>query len=170
MASVNQTRPHCVNQMGKTHSKPLAARHGRGKAWAWHGHGMLCVNRPLLFPFVLHVSTAPLLIALITCYEEHNLRSSLYRIQAKDGTAVESELTCCSAVRYIALSHHPEHHWNHTRLHFKRVPGNLCPSVQRPGCDAENLTSRLGMHGVTEILHTSSYSVPISAQGFLHDY
>jgi len=24
---VNQTRPHCVNQMGKTHSKPLAARH-----------------------------------------------------------------------------------------------------------------------------------------------
>jgi hypothetical protein len=35
MASVNQTRPHCVNQMGKTH-KPLAARHGRGKAWARH--------------------------------------------------------------------------------------------------------------------------------------
>jgi len=29
MASVNQTRPHCVNQMGKSHSKPLAARHGR---------------------------------------------------------------------------------------------------------------------------------------------
>ena len=27
MASVNQTRPHCVNQMGKTHSKPIAARH-----------------------------------------------------------------------------------------------------------------------------------------------
>jgi hypothetical protein len=33
---VNQTRPHCVNQTGKTHSKPLAARHGRGKAWARH--------------------------------------------------------------------------------------------------------------------------------------
>jgi len=31
---VNQTRPHCVNQMGKTHSKLLAARHGRGTAWA----------------------------------------------------------------------------------------------------------------------------------------
>jgi hypothetical protein len=29
MANVNQRRPHCVNQMGKTHSKPLAARHGR---------------------------------------------------------------------------------------------------------------------------------------------
>ena len=32
MASVNQTRPHCVNQMGKTHSKQLAARHRRGTA------------------------------------------------------------------------------------------------------------------------------------------
>jgi hypothetical protein len=30
---VNQTRLHCVNQMGKTHSKLLAARHGRGTAW-----------------------------------------------------------------------------------------------------------------------------------------
>jgi len=31
MAIVKQTWPHCVNQMGKTHSKPLAAgeRHGR---------------------------------------------------------------------------------------------------------------------------------------------
>ena len=27
MASVNQTRPHCVNQMGETRSNPLAARH-----------------------------------------------------------------------------------------------------------------------------------------------
>jgi len=33
---VNHTRPHCVNQMGKTHSKPLAARHGMGTAWARH--------------------------------------------------------------------------------------------------------------------------------------
>jgi hypothetical protein len=36
IASVNQTRPHCVNQMGKTHSKPFAARHGRGTTWARH--------------------------------------------------------------------------------------------------------------------------------------
>jgi hypothetical protein len=36
MANMNQTRPHCVNQMGKTHSKTLAARHGRGTAWARH--------------------------------------------------------------------------------------------------------------------------------------
>ena len=40
MASVNQTRPQSVNQIGKTHSKPLAARQ-------WQGNGMLCVNRPL---------------------------------------------------------------------------------------------------------------------------
>jgi hypothetical protein len=36
MASVNQTRPHCVNQRGKKHSKPLVARHGRGTAWPRH--------------------------------------------------------------------------------------------------------------------------------------
>jgi hypothetical protein len=36
---VNQTRPHCVNQMGKTQSKPLAERHGRGTAGERHGNG-----------------------------------------------------------------------------------------------------------------------------------
>ena len=36
MASVNQTRPHSVYQIGKTHSKPLAAQHGRGTVWARH--------------------------------------------------------------------------------------------------------------------------------------
>ena len=35
-ASVNQTRPHCANQTGKTHSKPSVARHGRGRTWARH--------------------------------------------------------------------------------------------------------------------------------------
>jgi hypothetical protein len=34
MASVNQIQPHYVNKMGKTHSKPLPAQHGREKAWA----------------------------------------------------------------------------------------------------------------------------------------
>jgi hypothetical protein len=33
MACVNKIWPHCVNQMGKTQSKPLAAWHGRGMAW-----------------------------------------------------------------------------------------------------------------------------------------
>ena len=38
MTSVNQTRPHCVNRMRKTHSKPLAARYGRGRAcYVWIG-------------------------------------------------------------------------------------------------------------------------------------
>jgi len=36
MASVNQTQPHCVNQMGKTQYKPLATRHGRRTACARH--------------------------------------------------------------------------------------------------------------------------------------
>ena len=40
MASVNQTRPHCVNKMGKTLSKTLSGT-------SWQGNGMLCVNRPL---------------------------------------------------------------------------------------------------------------------------
>jgi hypothetical protein len=45
MACVNQTRPHCVNQTGKTQSKALAERHGRGTAGkqqgtAWERHGM----------------------------------------------------------------------------------------------------------------------------------
>jgi hypothetical protein len=40
MRSVNQTRQNCVNQMGRTHSKPLAARHGRGMGaacYVWIG-------------------------------------------------------------------------------------------------------------------------------------
>ena len=48
MASVNRTRPHCVNQMGKTHSKPLVTR---------HGHGMLCesaLTHPRQEPSELH--------------------------------------------------------------------------------------------------------------------
>jgi hypothetical protein len=39
MACVNQTLPHCVNQMGKTQSKALAQRHGRGTAGEQHGNG-----------------------------------------------------------------------------------------------------------------------------------
>jgi hypothetical protein len=46
MASVNQTRPHCVNQMGKTHSKSLATRHGRGTAWAQHAMCESVFNLP----------------------------------------------------------------------------------------------------------------------------
>jgi hypothetical protein len=37
MACVNRTRPHYVNQTGKTQSKALAERHGMGTAWERHG-------------------------------------------------------------------------------------------------------------------------------------
>jgi hypothetical protein len=46
MACVNQTLPHCVNQMGKTQSEPLTARHGRGTAWARHGMCELTLTLP----------------------------------------------------------------------------------------------------------------------------
>jgi hypothetical protein len=55
MANVNQTRPHCVNQMGKTHSKTLAGRHGRGTAWARHAMCGSALRPPPLAFF----STAP---------------------------------------------------------------------------------------------------------------
>jgi hypothetical protein len=44
MACVNQTRPHSVNQIRKTQSKPLLARHGRGTVWTRCGNGKVCVN------------------------------------------------------------------------------------------------------------------------------
>jgi hypothetical protein len=37
MVCVNQTRPHCVNQMGKTQYEALAERHGMGTARERHG-------------------------------------------------------------------------------------------------------------------------------------
>jgi hypothetical protein len=40
MACVNQTRPHYVNEKGKTQSKHLVVRHGRGTAGARHGNDM----------------------------------------------------------------------------------------------------------------------------------
>jgi hypothetical protein len=45
-ACVNQTWPYCVNQMGKTQSVPLAARHGRGMAWERHGMCELALTFP----------------------------------------------------------------------------------------------------------------------------
>ena len=53
-ASVNQTRPLRVNQMGKTHSKPLAARHGRGTAWARHAMCESAFSLPPGFGRALH--------------------------------------------------------------------------------------------------------------------
>jgi hypothetical protein len=54
-ACVNQTRSHCVNQMGKTQTKPLAER---------HGNGMVCVNPPLTQQTIrpLNISSTVLLL------------------------------------------------------------------------------------------------------------
>ena len=48
MASVKPTRSHCVNQMGKTHSKLLAVRHGMGTAWA---RNAMCESALMVLPF-----------------------------------------------------------------------------------------------------------------------
>ena len=58
MASVNQTQRHCVNQIGKTHSKPLAARHGRGTTWARHAmcESALIGSEVMTFPVTIFTS------------------------------------------------------------------------------------------------------------------
>jgi hypothetical protein len=48
MASVNETQPHCVNQIGKTHSILLEARHGRGTAWARYFRFESALRGPVL--------------------------------------------------------------------------------------------------------------------------
>jgi hypothetical protein len=60
MACVNQTRPNCVNQMGKTQSRLLAAWHDRGMAWyvwiSFYTHcsvsnALVNINVLILIPF-----------------------------------------------------------------------------------------------------------------------
>jgi hypothetical protein len=51
IACVNQTRPHCVNQMGRTQSKLLAAR---------HGNGVVCVKWPLFACRFVSMRNTPL--------------------------------------------------------------------------------------------------------------
>jgi hypothetical protein len=58
MTHVDQTRPHCVNQMVNTHSKPLAARHGKGTAWERHGKGKIYVNKLLSCSNLVYSLTA----------------------------------------------------------------------------------------------------------------
>ena len=58
MASVNQTRSHCVRQMGKTHSKPLVAQHGRGTAWERHAMCESALSNAAYVPLCPVYSTA----------------------------------------------------------------------------------------------------------------
>jgi hypothetical protein len=96
MASVNQTRPHCVNQMGKTHSKPFAARHGRGMAWARHA---MCES------------------ALTPCYKiphswyTHTTRNSLYLLNQRPAKVDELQKTP------EWFSHTHTHTYTHTHTH-----------------------------------------------------
>jgi len=66
--------------MGKTHSKPLAARHGKGTAWARHGNGMLCVNRPLEDRNLARLLPRPALTMVFNCPagNESSLTGILY--------------------------------------------------------------------------------------------
>jgi hypothetical protein len=50
MVCVNQTRPHCVNQMGKKQSKPLAERHGMCES-ALTRHIQLVLRTHAFLPF-----------------------------------------------------------------------------------------------------------------------
>jgi hypothetical protein len=43
-ACVNQTRPYCINQIGKKHFKPLASRHGMSAACKRHGMCEIAFN------------------------------------------------------------------------------------------------------------------------------
>jgi hypothetical protein len=59
MVCVNQKRPHCANQMGKTQSKPLAARHARGTAW--YVRITLYSSHDTYTPYILCVRTCVML-------------------------------------------------------------------------------------------------------------
>jgi len=89
MASVNQTRPHCVNQMGKTHSKPLAAQHGRGMAWARHAMCESALKEMLHSQSLpLHVSQSPQFRSLLSRFPS----KSLYK--ERDAAVQLASLTC----------------------------------------------------------------------------
>jgi hypothetical protein len=61
MVCVNQTRPHCVNQMGKTESKALAERHGMCESALirWTANSMPFIDEPV--PLYLKVNNDPFL-------------------------------------------------------------------------------------------------------------
>ena len=76
MESVNQTRPHCVNQTGERHSKPLAARHGMGAAWARHA---LCESA---FTFL-----SSLLVQVLVQILSHSVYTGLVAVLQVSGTS-----------------------------------------------------------------------------------
>jgi hypothetical protein len=82
MASVNQTRPRCVNQMGKTQSKPLGARHGRGTAWARHAMCESASNIPPVCLFGMKRDSLYIYLRCVRCSARpHRHESSPYLAQ-----------------------------------------------------------------------------------------
>jgi hypothetical protein len=79
MACVNQTRPHCVNQVGKTQSKPSGERHGMGTTWyVW-------------------ISLKPLKCrpaALGFCYDSHLTEPSVLQLTLAINLAASRSWTC----------------------------------------------------------------------------
>ena len=73
MASVNQTRSHCVNQTGKTHSKPLAARHGMGAASARRAmcESAFSVMKQMSLACLTKSTNVLLTLAIPMCYLIH---------------------------------------------------------------------------------------------------
>jgi hypothetical protein len=92
MARVTQARPHCVNQMGKTRSKPLVARHGRGPAWERHdmrelalypGRCLCGAGIVFLWDFLPHISLfvatiQKTTIQMLMPMETSNIRSEFF--------------------------------------------------------------------------------------------
>ena len=101
MASVNQTRARCVNQMGKTPSKPSAAWHGRGTARARHGNGMLCVNRPLKsHKHDTCPNSRPYIKAMFSGYEKI---PSLVKVDGR--STCQNSYPFCASRRFIYHAH-----------------------------------------------------------------
>jgi hypothetical protein len=94
MACVNQTRPHYVNQMGKTQSNDLAERHGRGTAGeqhgnvmgtAWERHGMCesAFKRPAVSQVVMKF---PRVYAILRFTDAFNKNPRMAPANETDGT------------------------------------------------------------------------------------
>jgi hypothetical protein len=81
-------------------------RHGRGTAWEWHGHGMLCVNRPLMFQMsrVAFCLLSACLLVILTCQCDClNICSAAFCVGIEEkncpGSYIESDPDngiCCS--------------------------------------------------------------------------
>jgi hypothetical protein len=112
MACVSQTRPHCVNQMGKKQSKPLAELHGRGTSWERHS---MCESAlRLINPENVWVMSSVRLLWII----EH---CSVFHIEAvrRTSAAVQS---AGQDILYFLCSKHQNcsRLWCEIRMHVKQ--------------------------------------------------